>query len=157
MQEGERKKPLKQVIITIPIAIVLFLSLAFASNVVTGVMYLSGPDEPLVKIDAKTVYTGAATIAGLATFGSILSLRFSKVYEKYGSVEIGATTMLGSIVMLILLQGILMLVACCGNLTQNVFVTILAASITCLVMAIIGLSKILDTSFSKDANLPKDA
>ncbi|MCE2499062.1 MAG: hypothetical protein J4F28_08810 [Nitrosopumilaceae archaeon] len=157
MQEGERKKSRRQKIKPIGAAVALSFGLPYVFNAFVCGWDLCWSSEPLVKIDAKTVYTGAATIAGLATFGSILSLRFSKVYEKYGSVEIGATTMLGSIVILILFQGILMLFACCGNLTQSVFVTILAASITCLVMAIIGLSKILDTSFSKDADLAKGA
>ena len=148
------KEVRKLVINTIMLALgVCCILLALFYTIMCPGIFLCESGKASVVIDADTAYEGAATIAGLATFGSILSLKFSKTYEKHGSVEIGTATMLSSIVILILLQGILMFIACCGNLTQNMFAVILAVSITCLIVAILGLGHILDPSFREDRDL----
>ena len=96
-----------------------------------------------IKISPDTVYVGAATIIGLATFGSVLGLRFSRIHERHGTVEVGTAIILGAIVLLIFVQGNLMFSACCGNLSPDTFAFMLALSITSLIVAIFGFGYIL--------------
>ena len=137
-------------------ALVLFFGLlAGFSSIICG-EWLCESNKLEMNIKPDAMYGGAATIAGLATFGSILGLRFSKTHEEHGAIEQGAMFIVVPTAMLILFQGILMAITCCGVLTQNVFAFILAFSITCLIMAIWGLARILDKSFKNNSASNKD-
>ena len=154
---NEQKTVLKQAIKVTILVLVSFIGLLCVFNLlICSGMFLCESGESLINIHPDAVYGGAATIVGLATFGSILSLRFSKSHKRYGPVETGTATVLASITALIFVQGFLMLITCCGDLTQNVFVFILAASLTCLLMAIWGLSYTLDPSFRDDLDRAND-
>ena len=68
-------------------ALVLFFGLLVVfSSIICGELPCKS-DTLKINIKPDTIYEGAATIAGLATFGSILSLRFSKTYEKHGAFK----------------------------------------------------------------------
>ena len=142
---------------TIGMALIIFFSLLFIFHVIicSGMSsYESG--ESSHDVGLGTIYTGAATIAGLATFGSILGLKFSKTYEKPELVEINVITVFSSITILIFIQGVLMFITYYGVLTQYIFAVILALSITLLIMPVLGLSRILEQSFKDGSANTKD-
>ena len=118
-------------------------------------------DEPLGKttgsLDNNAVYMGAATIIGLATFGSILGLRITITSESYkkklkavGMIIYGATGVA-------IIQGCLMVFLCCVKLPPSVLFIANALTVIGIGAILLGVAMMMDEQFSHHGPNPPGA
>ena len=108
-----------------------------------------------VGVGRDTAYLAAATIIGLVTFGSLVSIRAvgnPKTNEprQQGFVMmcIGMTTVLG-------FQSIIMHSACCGSMNMKLFDAFFWATVVALVFTAFGFARVIDSWF-KDPSKPQE-
>ena len=92
------------------------------------------------------VYTGGATLIGLATFGSVVGAKV--ITGKNEKIEYpGAILMIGGAIGVILTQGFVMLHACCGDMDQTALCTFIAVTIVSSFLIVCGFAYIVGELF----------
>ena len=107
-----------------------------------------------LEIERDTLYLASATIIALATFGSLVTVRFlgySKTLKTRGH---GIILMFGGVIVVIVCQSILMYGACCGSINTMGFVGLFGATAVSLVSITIGFAMILESGL-KDSSTPE--
>ena len=97
-------------------------------------------DPPGIEVDRNTVYMSGATIISLATFGSILGIRIKTDHETSKTRSKGVKCIFGGITAVIILQGSLMITACCTGLDSNVLFGFLILTCLALVFIVAGIA-----------------
>lgn len=121
---------------------VVILTVVLAIVLLSGVAESKFTTNPIVK--PGDVYTAAATIAGLAVFGSVLGVKISGSAETYPNRFIGATMMLCGSISVIIIQVWIMYHACCVGLNDTIFWLYMFGTVTTLAAIIVGFTIILD-------------
>ena len=102
-------------------------------------------DAP-VSLPKDAIYTGGATIIGLAAFGSVIGARV--ITGKNEKIEYpGAILMIGGAVGVIIIQGFVMWDACCTDLNQTAFRTYIIVTTVSSILIILGFSHIVSELF----------
>ena len=99
----------------------------------------------LLKPDA--VYTGGATLIGLATFGSVIGARAVTGGDKKRE-GVGALMMLGGSIGVMVMQGVLMMNVCCIGLYAQTLYSCVLATVVYSALIIIGFSLIVSRQFA---------
>lgn len=115
---------------------------------VLAIVILFGAEESTFTtnpiVNPGDVYTAAATIAGLAVFGSVLGVKISGSTETYPNRFIGAITMICGSISVIIIQVWIMYQACCVGLNNTIFLLYLTGTVITLAAIIFGFTSILD-------------
>ena len=101
--------------------------------------------EPL---SPDAIYLGAATLIGLATFGSVIGTSIIKgskgarVKSGVSMIAIGTAGVIG-------MQGLLMLVACCGEVRTYIVYPLIISTMGFVFIAILGFGRNMDELFKR--------
>ena len=106
-------------------------------------------DDWGVGVKRDTVYLASATIVGLATFGSLVTIRVFGKPETRGRRKAGSIAMFAGAGIVISYQSFLMYIACCGSINVEYFTGLLMLTVAALISISIGFVLILD-SWLKD-------
>ena len=101
-----------------------------------------------VNVDPNTLYVSSATLIGLATFGSVLGIKLGKdpTSQKWNYLGIGVISV--SVMMVIILQWLTMIYACCMHLNSWAFVIWQFGTLIYLMGIIAGFAFVLEPSLS---------
>ena len=110
-----------------------------------------------IGVERDTVYLASATIVGLATFGSLLSVRVLGSPKTLKPRKRGFFIISIGVGMTIGFQSILMHKACCGSISAVLFECLLFATVVALVLIACGFSLIRDSWFKDgtDSSSPR--
>ena len=114
-------------------------------------------DDWPVEVGRDTVYLASATIVGLATFGSLLSVRVLGSPKTLKPRKRGFFIISIGVGMTIGFQSILMHKACCGSISAVLFDCLFLATVVALVLIACGFSLIRDSWFKDgtDSSSPR--
>ena len=104
--------------------------------------------ESDVKVSRDTAYVSSATLIGLATFGSVLGIKLGKSPEARIWNNRGVFTITCSVLILILLQWLIMLEACCLDSVLLGVGLLHVFTLACLVGIILGFVILLEPSLN---------
>ena len=109
-------------------------------------------DEPLSKetdnVKNDAVYMGAATIIGLATFGSILSLRITITSESYKKKLKAVSMIIYGAAGVVATQGCLMILLCCVKLPPSVLFMANTLTVIGIGAILVGTARMMEEQFS---------
>lgn len=97
-----------------------------------------------IKVGPNTIYMSGATIISLATFGSILGIRIKPDHKTSKTQSRGFNYIFGGITAVIVLQGILMILACCVGLNSGFLIGVLILTCVALLAIVAGIAIIHD-------------
>lgn len=138
-----------KVVATIAVAVVipLIMGISLATDCF-GIS--SGVDcaDTSQSLPSHMVYTSGATFIGLATFGSVVGARV--ITGKNEEAEYtGAILMVGGAVGVILVQGMAMLLACCGNTDPTALCTFTLVTFVCSLLIVGGFAYIVENLYKR--------
>ena len=108
-----------------------------------------------VEVGRDTVYLASATIVGLATFGSLVTIRILGTPKTREARKWGAVMMFSGVVGVIGYQSFLMYIACCSSINASQFAGFLWLTVGVLVSIALGSGLIMDSWFKDEENSPK--
>ena len=101
--------------------------------------------EPL---SPDAIYLGAATLIGLATFGSVIGTSITKG-SKDARVKSGASMIALGTAGVIGMQGLLMFAACCWGVHTYVVFILVTLTLVFVFITILGFGRIMDELFKR--------
>ena len=107
-----------------------------------------------IKVSSDTLYVSSATLSGLATFGSVLGIKLGKTHESHKWNNIGMMIITISVVFLIILQGMIMLKACCMDFNLWELSVLQWGTMICLIGILLGFAAILEPSLNSQHSDP---
>ena len=107
-----------------------------------------------MRVNEGDLYTSSATLSGLAVFGSVLGIKLGKSPEAHIWENMGMTVIVGSLTALIILQGIVMLKACCLNFDLLELYMLQGGTVLCLIGILMGFAVILEPSLNSQSQNP---
>ena len=130
------------------ICITITVTPALFFVIITCTADFSDWEGPDAEVDANALYVSSATLIGLATFGSVLGIKLGKgpkapVWNNRGVVVIAISSM-----MLIAMQWLIMLKACCLDFDQPNLVMLHIGTLAYLMGIMIGSAFVLEPSLN---------
>ena len=149
---SSRRKTRKQ-------GIVLYKTITFAivsANllILVDATYLYFVQEPtawVIKIERDTVYLASATIIGLATFGSLVTVRAIGKPETRESRKWGLILMYGGVLVVISYHSFFMYNACCGGINVMQFGGLFVTTVVALISIAFGSVLFLDVGLNDES------
>ena len=135
---------------TIFVIIMVLLLTAF----IFYIIYYSSGTKSEIKVSPDTLYTSSATLSGLATFGSVLGIKLGKTHESRKWNNMGMMVIVGSVTSWIILQGIVMLKACCLDFDLLELYVFQGGTMVCLIGILLGFAVILGPSLNPQSQTP---
>ena len=111
-------------------------------------------DDWPVEVGRDTVYLASATIIGLATFGSLVSVRIIGKPRTHGHRTLGLVLMYTGALTVIGYHSYFMYSACCGNTNVMLFVGLFVLTVVGLILVAFGSFLILDSGLTGDKKPP---
>ena len=109
-------------------------------------------DDWKIDVDRDTVYLASATIVGLATFGSLMTVRVFGKPKTSNTRAWGFSIMFAGMLFLIVFQSILMYVTCCSGADSVAFTILFSVTVMFLVFIAIGFFLIVGASFKDEVD-----
>ena len=133
--------------------------LIFRLNTTEGVWVIEAKradDHWPVEVERDTVYLASATIASLATFGSLVTIRILGTPKTRAARKWGAVVVFSGVGGVIFYQIFLMHIACCSTINAPQFAGFLWLTAAALMSIALGCGLIIDSGF-KDEEVPSRA
>ena len=111
-------------------------------------------DDWPVEVGRDTVYLASATIVGLATFGSLVSVRIISKPKTHGRRTLGLVLMYTGALTVIGYHSYFMYSACCGSTNVMLFVSLFVLTVLGLVFVAFGSFLILDSELTGEKKPP---